>query len=43
MVEVLIKVAGSLFIGGLGLALILASVVFSVVLFRQVKEYWDAK
>ena len=43
MVETLIKIAGSLFIGGLGLALILASVVFSIVLFKQIREYWNAK
>ena len=43
MIESLVKLAGSLLIGGLGLALILASVVFSIVLFRQVREHWNAK
>ena len=42
MVEALVKIAGSLLIGGLGLALILACVVFSIVLFKEIRS-WYAK
>ena len=39
MVEALIKIAGSLFVGGIGLALTLASVLVIVVVVKEVLEY----
>ena len=42
MVEALVKIAGSLLIGGLGLALILACFVFGIVLFKEIRS-WYAK
>ena len=43
MIESLVKLAGSLLIGGLGLALILICVLFSIVLFKEMKAHWDDK
>ena len=38
MIDALVKMAGSLFIGGIGLALILTTTLISFVL---IKEFWD--
>lgn len=39
MIEALIKICGSLFIGGIGLALILISVLVSIVFIKEIVEW----
>ena len=41
MVDGIVKIAGSLFIGGIGLGLILVCTMVLIVIFKEFKERWD--